>query len=238
MWRPWKMSQSWINACIGNNWYVLLNENNHSLLSLSINFSQVVPKITPETESNKWLSSSQSGLPWFDNANRTNVYLQSKLAFKEIKHFQTDSVGMLKDNYHIPLVPRYFMDFRIPGVRCYEKPTQIIVEDTPDEHTKDKEKPKFPERSDYIILAASWQNKALRHIRMSKTQTGLRSHASGQELPYIFYNISILCRRTVKILTRLRGCAGWSRSSLFAYVVRHLFSAAGPLFVHCPLQSF
>ena len=36
-----------------------------------------------------------------------------------------------------------------------------------------------------------------------------------------------MCRRTAKVLTRLHGCAGWSGSLLFTYVLRSLFSA-GP----------
>ena len=39
-----------------------------------------------------------------------------------------------------------------------------------------------------------------------------------------FNKIPILCRRVAKIYTRLRGCAGWSVSSLFASVLRSLFS--------------
>ena len=65
------------------------------------------------------------------------------------------------------------------------------------------------------------------HIRITKPQTGLRSHVSRQNLlycSYIFKKVPILCRRTAKILTRLRGCAVWAGSSLFAYVLRSLFS--------------
>ena len=71
----------------------------------------------------------------------------------------------------------------------------------------------------------------LGHIRMAKPQTSLRSHASGQDLcykSYIFNKIHILCGRAAKILTRMRGLTGWSDSALFAYVLRFLFSAAGP----------
>ena len=42
----------------------------------------------------------------------------------------------------------------------------------------------------------------------------------------VVYKVPIVCRRTAKILTRQHGCAVWSGSSLFAYVLRSLFSAA------------
>ena len=63
------------------------------------------------------------------------------------------------------------------------------------------------------------------HIQMAKPQTSLRSNASGQDhchLSYIFNKGPILCWRTATILTKMRGCASWSESSLYAYVL--LFS--------------
>ena len=41
---------------------------------------------------------------------------------------------------------------------------------------------------------------------------------------------SLYCvsKQPAKILTRLRGCADWSGSQLFAFVLRCLFSAPGP----------
>ena len=41
-----------------------------------------------------------------------------------------------------------------------------------------------------------------------------------------FASCRFLCYRTVEILTILR-CAGWSRSSLFAYAIRRLFLITG-----------
>ena len=42
---------------------------------------------------------------------------------------------------------------------------------------------------------------------------------------------SLLCRRTAKILTRLCECAGWSGSSLVAYILGSLFSTADLVYV-------
>ena len=91
-----------------------------------------MPRIVPETESSNWSSSTQRELPLFEHVDLTNTYLQRMLAYKEIKAFQTNSMGMLKDNYHLPVIPRYFMDFRRPGVRCNDKPTQMMIDDIPD----------------------------------------------------------------------------------------------------------
>ena len=85
------------------------------------------------------------------------------------------------------------------------------------------------------MIGASNKN-ALREYRTAKPQTSLRSHLYGllvlifYKVPILyrlFYKVPILCRRTAKILTGVRGCAGWSGSSLFVYVLRFLFSAAG-----------
>ena len=46
-------------------------------------------------------------------------------------------------------------------------------------------------------------------------------------LTCIFNKVPIMWRRTAKILTRLRGCTGWSGSALFVYVLRSLFLATG-----------
>ena len=95
------------------------------------------------------------------------------------------------------------------------------------------------------MIGASNKN-ALREYRTTKPQTSLRSHLSGllalifykvpilcrlfYKVPILctlFYKVPILCRRTAKILNGVRGFAGCSGSSLFVYVLRSLFSAAG-----------
>ena len=77
-----------------------------------------------------------------------------------------------------------------------------------------------------------WLTKGpLGYIRVAKPQISLHSHDSGQDLryqSYIFRKVTLLCKRTAKILTRQRRCAGWSGSSLFAYVLRSFFSLTDP----------
>ena len=68
------------------------------------------------------------------------------------------------------------------------------------------------------------------HIRMEKPQTSLHKIFAISPISktrYLYCVSEQLCKRTVKILTSLRGCTGWSESSLFAYVLSTLFSAAG-----------
>ena len=57
----------------------------------------------------------------------------------------------------------------------------------------------------------------------------MRKISSGQFLPIeIFYSIPWFCLRTENALIRLRGCAGWSGPSLFAYARRLIFTQRGP----------
>ena len=60
----------------------------------------------------------------------------------------------------------------------------------------------------------------LRGLRPGKTQTSLLSYRRKLESWIFGYRGIILTRqRTTKVLIRLRGCAGWSASLLFAYCI-------------------
>ena len=57
----------------------------------------------------------------------------------------------------------------------------------------------------------------------------MRKTLSGHLLSIdTFYSGQWYCKRTANALIRLRGCAGWSGLSLFAYAQRHVFAWRGP----------
>ena len=49
-------------------------------------------------------------------------------------------------------------------------------------------------------------------------------------------DIILSTERTTKVLTRLRGCAGWSAPLLFAYGIRHIFAWPGSI-IGCIVES-
>ena len=65
--------------------------------------------------------------------------------------------------------------------------------------------------------------------RMHRFIICMRKVSSGH-LPSIdtFYSIQWFCKWTAKTLIGIRGCAGWSRPSLYAYAWRHAFACRGP----------